>query len=115
MNNKMKDNVGFKYHYAPYGEWGGERVNCCRYFTSDVAHTGCEEKVTCLYCIKNILKGNVEGYILAFRFTKNLIEKEKEYSTSSERISELTCKLYYLYSKMNLSINDYFQFYKNSK
>ncbi len=37
-------------HYAPYGEWGGERVNCNRYFTTDVAHTGNKSKVTCKFC-----------------------------------------------------------------
>lgn len=37
-------------HYAPYGEWGGESVNCGRYYTTDVAHTGNRDKVTCKYC-----------------------------------------------------------------
>jgi hypothetical protein len=37
-------------HYAPYGEWGGERVNCNRYFATDVAHTGNKDKVTCKFC-----------------------------------------------------------------
>lgn len=40
-------------HYAPYGEWGGERVNCNRYFTSDVANSGVWSKVTCKHCLKN--------------------------------------------------------------
>ena len=40
----------FKVHYAPYGEWGGERVNCGKYYTTDVAHTGNRDKVTCKFC-----------------------------------------------------------------
>ena len=37
-------------HYAPSGEWGGERVNCNRYFITDVAHTENKDKVTCKFC-----------------------------------------------------------------
>ena len=37
-------------HYASYGEWGGARVNCGRYYTTDVAHTGDISKVTCKFC-----------------------------------------------------------------
>ena len=40
----------FKVHYAPYGEVGGERVNCGKYYTTDVAHTGNRDKVTCKLC-----------------------------------------------------------------
>jgi hypothetical protein len=40
----------FKVHYAPYGEWGGELVNCGKYYTTDVAHTGNRDKVTCKFC-----------------------------------------------------------------
>ena len=40
----------FKVHYAPYGEGGGERVNCGKYYTTDVAHTGNRDKVTCKFC-----------------------------------------------------------------
>ena len=40
----------FKVHYAPYGEWGGERVNCGKYYTTDVAHTSNRDKVTCKFC-----------------------------------------------------------------
>lgn len=39
-------------HYAPWGEWGGERVSCGRYYTTDVRHTGRLEKVTCKFCLK---------------------------------------------------------------
>jgi len=42
----------YKVHYAPYGEWGGEQVNCGKYYTTDVAHTGNEKKVTCKYCLR---------------------------------------------------------------
>lgn len=38
-------------HYAPSGEWGGERVNCNRYYTTDVKHTGVLSKVTCKRCL----------------------------------------------------------------
>lgn len=40
----------FKVHYAPHGEWGSERVNCGKYYTTDVAHTGNRDKVTCKFC-----------------------------------------------------------------
>lgn len=41
-----------KVHYSPYGEWGGEKVNCGRYFTTDVAHSANPQLVTCKYCKK---------------------------------------------------------------
>lgn len=41
-----------KTHYAPSGEWGSTRVNCGRYFTTDVSHTGNKSKVDCKYCLK---------------------------------------------------------------
>ncbi len=41
-------------HYAPSGEWGGQKVNCGRYFTSDVIRTGLPSKVTCKNCLKNL-------------------------------------------------------------
>lgn len=43
-------------HYAPSGEWGGEKVNCGRYFTSNVAHSADISQVTCKYCLKQIKK-----------------------------------------------------------
>lgn len=43
-----KDN--FKIHYAVNGEWGGERVACIRYYTTDVSHTSDIENVTCSFC-----------------------------------------------------------------
>jgi hypothetical protein len=42
----------FKIHYAPNGEWGNTRVNCGKYYTTDVAHTGNKDKVTCKYCLR---------------------------------------------------------------
>lgn len=42
-----------KVHYAINGEWGSERVNCHRYFTTDVRHTGNQSEVTCKWCLKN--------------------------------------------------------------
>ncbi len=45
--------MNHKVHYAPAGEWGGERVNCGKYFTTDVAHSGDKSKVTCKLCLKN--------------------------------------------------------------
>lgn len=42
----------FKFHYASSGEWGGSRVNCGRYYTTDVAHTGDKSKVTCKHCLR---------------------------------------------------------------
>jgi len=48
-----------KIHYAPYGEWGGQRVNCNRFYSANVAHTGVKEKVTCKYCKQTLNnKGN---------------------------------------------------------
>jgi hypothetical protein len=41
-----------KTHYAPSGEWGGEKVNCGKYFTTDVKHTADKKQVTCKYCLK---------------------------------------------------------------
>lgn len=41
-------------HYAPNGEWGGEKVNCGRYFTSDVNHSSIKKKVTCKWCKKDL-------------------------------------------------------------
>lgn len=43
-----------KVHYAPSGEWGTTKVNCGKYFTTDVLHTGLKEKVTCKFCLKLI-------------------------------------------------------------
>jgi hypothetical protein len=53
---KNKKIPQFKVHYAPYGEWGGQKVNCGRYFTTDVAHTGNSSKVTCKYCLRLFLR-----------------------------------------------------------
>ena len=39
-------------HYAPGGEWGGQRVNCGRYYTTDVSHSGLFEKITCKFCLE---------------------------------------------------------------
>jgi hypothetical protein len=39
-------------HYAPSGEWGGEHVNCGRYYTTDVLWTRNISKVTCRRCLK---------------------------------------------------------------
>jgi len=47
---ESKPTPRFKVHYAPHGEWGGERVNCGKYYTTDVAHTGNRDKVTCKFC-----------------------------------------------------------------
>jgi len=41
-----------KIHYAPSGEWGGDKVNCGKYFTTDVLHTAIKSKVTCKKCLK---------------------------------------------------------------
>jgi len=41
-------------HYAPSGEWGSSKVNCNRYFTTDVYITGVLSEVTCKHCLKNI-------------------------------------------------------------
>ena len=41
-------------HYAPSGEWGGEKTNCGRYFTCDIKHTDMQHKVTCKYCLSNL-------------------------------------------------------------
>lgn len=46
MSNKIK-----VIHYAPAGEWGGQRVSCGRYYTTDVNHTGLIKKVTCKRCL----------------------------------------------------------------
>ena len=45
-----------KVHYAPMGEWGGSKVNCGRYWTTDVVHTEHESKVTCKFCSKQLTK-----------------------------------------------------------
>ena len=59
MSTEIKQNLkdlrlvvapNFKVHYAPYGEWGGERVNCGRFYTTDVAHTWNKDDVTCKFC-----------------------------------------------------------------
>lgn len=54
LHQKLKLNImkkeTYKIHYAISGEWGGEKVNCGRYYTSDVAHTGNFKKVTCKRC-----------------------------------------------------------------
>lgn len=42
----------YKVHYAPYGEWGSARVNCGKYYTTDVAHSGDRSKVTCKLCLR---------------------------------------------------------------
>lgn len=55
----IEDNVipPFKIHFAPSGEWGSTRVNCGRYYTTDVAHTGNKDKVTCKYCLQLFNEG----------------------------------------------------------
>lgn len=45
-----------KTHYAPSGEWGATKVNCGKYFTTDVKHTGNKSKVDCKYCLKLLTK-----------------------------------------------------------
>lgn len=42
----------FKIHYASGGEWGGSRVNCGRYDTTDVSHTEKQNEITCKRCLK---------------------------------------------------------------
>lgn len=39
-------------HYAPYGEWGSQKVNCNRFYVTDVKHTGDRNKVTCKFCLR---------------------------------------------------------------
>ncbi len=45
-----------KVHYASYGEWGSTKVNCGKYFTTDVLHTEYVSKITCKYCLHSIKK-----------------------------------------------------------
>ncbi len=46
----------YKVHYSSYGEWGSTKVNCGKYFTTDVSHTDDISKITCKYCQLSIKK-----------------------------------------------------------
>lgn len=52
----MKDKILNKVHYAPSGEWGGEKVGCGKYFTTDVLHTPSIQRVACMNCLTNYMK-----------------------------------------------------------
>jgi hypothetical protein len=41
-----------KVHFSEYGEWGSTRVNCNRYYTTDVRYTNDIKKVTCKHCLR---------------------------------------------------------------
>lgn len=58
MLHKYKSHTGInirqRTHYSMYGEWGSTKVNCGRYFTTDVMHTDDKHKVTCKNCLKQL-------------------------------------------------------------
>lgn len=43
-----------KTHYSKNGEWGALKVNCGRFFTTDVKHTDNKNEVTCEHCKKSL-------------------------------------------------------------
>lgn len=89
-----------KVHYAPGGEWGGEKTNCNRYYTSDVLLTGDKSKVTCKYCCSNISK--------AEKWASEILDADKDFQEllKSDMVDLFTYKITLLSETTTLNIGN---------